>query len=476
MMRSSSPRPSLGRSRVLLLTALIGSLGAVASQPVAAVAQARPADHVIVISIDGLRPEFYLENRWPAPMIQLMAAEGAHAQKVRGVTPTVTYPSHTTIVTGALPARHGVTNNRPFEAGGETGLWFMESDSIRVPAVWDAVAAAGLTSAGISWPVSAGSVIDYNVPEFWSVSGQEGELTGIAANVAALRSRVTPAGLLAEIERESLGPFPDFYWGRNRSREDAVGVMAGHILEKHRPNLLVVHLNQTDYHQHAEGREDVEVRLAVAAIDRAIARMVEATRRAGIADRTAFIVTGDHGFVDVDTRVAPNVWLVESGLHEDRPDRGNWRAAFHPAGGSAFLRLRDPNDAAAVAEVRRKLESLPAGVRSLFRVVERDELDERGADPDSPLALSAVPGVNLIGDTSGPAVKPGSGGAHGYFPDLDNIHTGFLAWGSGVASGRVVPLMGLVDVAPVIAALLDLDFEAPDGVLRPGILSAGGGE
>ena len=73
-------------------------------------------------------------------------------------------------------------------------------------------------------------------------------------------------------------------------------------------------------------------------------------------------------------------------------------------------------------------------------------------------------------------MTPGSGGAHGYFPELDEIHTGFLAWGAGVASGRVVPLMGLVDVAPVIAALLDLDFEAPDGVLRPGILSAGGGQ
>ncbi|NNF37710.1 MAG: alkaline phosphatase family protein [Gemmatimonadetes bacterium] len=456
-----------------MLTAV--AIAVAAALPHRAEAQARPADHVIVVSIDGLRPEFYLEHRWPAPMIQTMAVEGAHARKVRGVTPTVTYPSHTTIVTGALPARHGVTNNRPFEAGGESGLWFMESDSIRVPAIWDAVGAAGLTSGGVSWPVSAGSAIDFNVPEFWSVSGREGELTGIAANVAALRSRTTPRGLLAEIERESLGPFPDFYWGRNRSREDAVGAMVGHIIEKHRPNLLLVHLNQTDYHQHAEGREHSEVRLAVATVDRAIARMVEATRRAGIADRTAFIVTGDHGFVDVDTRVAPNVWLVEAGLHEDRPDRGEWRAAFHPAGGSAFLRLRDPDDFAAVAEVRRTLEALPPGIRALFRVVERDELDERGADLDSPLALAAVPGVNLIGDTSGEAVQPGSGGAHGYFPDLEEIHTGFVAWGAGVAAGRTVPLMGLVDIAPVIAALLDLDFEAPDGVLRPGILSAGDG-
>lgn len=460
------------RTALVLLAGLVAApAGAGAQEAVGATAQeARPADHVVLITVDGLRPEFYLEERWPAPMMQLMAREGAHAKKVRGVTPTVTYPSHTTIVTGALPARHGIVHNRPFQPDGPTGRWYMEHDSVRVPALWDAVRARGGTSAGISWPVSAGAAIDYNIPEFWSASGREGELTGTEAHEAALRSRVTPPGLLEEIERESLGPFPAFYWGRNRSREDAVGVMAGHLIERYRPNLLVVHLNQTDYHQHEFGREHPEVRLAVGAVDRAISRMVEAARRAGILERTAFIVTGDHGFVDRDTQVAPNVWLVDAGLHGDRPDRGEWRAAFHPGGGSAFLRLRDPDDGTALEEVRRVLAGLPRGVRNLFRVVEREELDALGADPEAALALAAAPGVYMVGDTRGPAVAPTSGGAHGYFPDLDDVHTGFVAWGAGVAPGTVVPLMHLVDVAPAVAALLELDFEAPDGVLRPGIL------
>jgi hypothetical protein len=30
--------------------------------------------------------------------------------------------------------------------------------------------------------------------------------------------------------------------------------------------------------------------------------------------------------------------------------------------------------------------------------------------------------------------------------------------------------MGLVDIAPFIARLLDLDFVAPDGLLHPGLL------
>lgn len=459
---------AFGRAGLLAMAGLMAPDSAAAQQT-------RPADHVILISVDGLRPEFYRDERWPAPQMQIMASQGVHALAVRGVTPTVTYPSHTTMVTGALPARHGVLHNRPFEPGGASGVWYMEHTDIQVPTLWDAVGAAGGTSAGISWPVSAGADIDWNIPEFWSVSGQEGDLFGPAAQTFALRSRVTPAGLLEEIEAESLGPFPDFYWGRNLSREDVAGTMAGHIIENYRPNLLVIHLNQTDYLQHAHGRDHPEVRLAVAAVDGAINRMVESARRAGILDRTAFVVTGDHGFITVDTRVSPNVWLVQAGLHENRQDRGNWRAAFHPGGGSAFLRLRDPDDHEAVDLVRQILADLPPETRALFRVVERDELDAIGADPEAPLALAAAPGVNMGTETGGPDVFPGSGGTHGYFPALPQVHTGFVAWGAGVGTHGVVERMNLTDVAPVVAALLGLDFTAPDGELPDGILAGGAG-
>lgn len=430
-----------------------------------------PADHVFLISVDGLRPEFYQDETWPAPMMQRMSAEGVHAEALRGVIPTNTYPSHTTLVTGAMPGRHGILYNRPFEPGGATGVWYMEHDQIQVPALWDIVRGAGLSSAGISWPVSAGAPIDWNLPEFWSVSGREGDLTGPAAHTAALRARVRPEGLMEELESEVLGVFPDTYWGRNLTREDAVGVMAAWLIERKQPNLLLVHLNQTDYYQHLHGREHPDVRRSVAVVDRAISRMVEAAERAGILERSAFVIVGDHGFVNVDTRVAPNVWLVEADLHEDREDRGErWRAAFHSGGGSVFLKLRDPDDQDAVQTVRAALDGLEPALRALFRVVEGEEVRERGGDPEAVLALDARPGVSFVLDTGGPVVRPGSGGSHGYLPDIPQIHSGFLAWGAGVAVGRSVHMLGMEDVAPLAAALLGVPFHTPDGILRPGIL------
>ncbi len=69
------------------------------------------AKHVILISIDGFRPDFYKDKSWSAPNLRKLMNEGVYAQGVNSVFPSVTYPAHTTLVTGAAPARHGIYYN-----------------------------------------------------------------------------------------------------------------------------------------------------------------------------------------------------------------------------------------------------------------------------------------------------------------------------------------------------------------------------
>jgi len=52
-----------------------------------------------------MRPDFQRNSAdWAAPTIQPMARGGVQALGVRGVFPTVTYPSHTTLITGGCGA------------------------------------------------------------------------------------------------------------------------------------------------------------------------------------------------------------------------------------------------------------------------------------------------------------------------------------------------------------------------------------
>jgi len=177
-----------------------------AAGPLAAQAAPR-ADHVVLVSVDGLRPDFYLPgSSWPAANMQQMARDGAHAEGVRGVFPTVTYPSHTTIVTGALPARHGIYYNRPFEPEGQSGEWYWHESAIQVPPLWDAVREAGRQTAAISWPVTVGAPLDWLVPEVYSLDPNSDRLL-------PMREGSTP-GLWRELEREATGRLnlPNLSW------------------------------------------------------------------------------------------------------------------------------------------------------------------------------------------------------------------------------------------------------------------------
>ena len=311
-----------------LLLPLIAGLATMGTAPPAfEAAVGEPIDHLVLISIDGLRPEFYLDTSWPAPMIQQMAREGVRAEGARGVYPSVTYPTHATIITGALPKRHGIHYNSPFEPDGETGRWYWEAAAIRVPTLWDAVHAAGLSAANLSWPVSVGAPVDWNLPEIWSVA--EGQTA-----IDALRKASAPDGLWEEIEREATGRLTmdnfDIDW---ITRDDRAGDIAAYLLTTHRPALMTVHLLGVDHFQHEDGRDSPRVRRALSAVDSAISQIVEAAERVGLLEDTAFIITGDHGFFDVETRLAPNVWLVEAGLMTGDRDRGDWQSGLPHDGG-----------------------------------------------------------------------------------------------------------------------------------------------
>ncbi|MFC3415390.1 alkaline phosphatase family protein [Algoriphagus hitonicola] len=429
-----------------------------------AYSQERPANHVVLISIDGFRPDFYLDKSWPAPNLQEMASEGVRALGVTGVFPSVTYPSHTTIITGRKPKDHGIYYNSPFEPEGQTGRWYWETEKIQVPTLWDAVRKEGLKSASFIWPVSVGAPIDYNLPEFWSLEQGFGR-------IEPMREMENPKGLLAEMEEEVLGKLNErTFNGDYLNREDRIGEMAGYILETYKPNLITLHLIATDHFQHEEGRDGPMVRKSLAATDRAIGKIVEAAQRAGILEQTTFVITGDHGFVNIHSSLSPNVWLVEAGLMENAKDRGEWKATFHTSGASAFLHLDDPEDTESLEKVEQILDQLPDSYKKLFRVVNRQELDEIGADPNAALALAPIQGISFSSSANGPALKPASGGTHGFFPDFDEIETGFISWGAGVKSDVEIQQMGLVDVASVVNYLLDLKMDLPESTFYPGIM------
>src|SRR5437667_191250 len=61
-----------------------------------------------MLSIDGLRAAAIDDPTLSLPSLRGLIARGARARALRPIFPTVTWPCHTSIVTGVSPARHGL--------------------------------------------------------------------------------------------------------------------------------------------------------------------------------------------------------------------------------------------------------------------------------------------------------------------------------------------------------------------------------
>ncbi|MFL9483658.1 alkaline phosphatase family protein [Chitinophagaceae bacterium LWZ2-11] len=429
-------------------------------------ASAQRAKHVVIISIDGFRPDFYKDDSWGAVNLRQLMNTGAYSDGVRGIFPTVTYPSHTTIMTGVSPLKHGIYYNTPFEPNGATGRWYWEYDSVKVPSLWTIAKQANLTTAGVWWPVTVGAPITYNFPEVWALPR-----TNVKANMDILSNSANPKGLFEEIQSNATGKLQlDDLSSDYLSHDENNARISAYLIRTYKPALLAVHLPCTDHFEHEEGRDGIKVRQAVAGADRAVKTILEAIERAGIKDSTTVFIVGDHGFVDIHTSIAPNVWLAKAGLINN-VKTGDWKAMFHQSGGSAFLHLKNKNDDKTLKQVKDLLASLPESQKKLFRVVERKELDAIGSDPNAVLALAPVQGIAVSAAITGEVLKSVKGGTHGFFPDFKEIQTGFIASGAGIQKGSVIPVMGLEDIAPLAAKLLGLEMPTADGTLYTGLLS-----
>ncbi|RFM27046.1 alkaline phosphatase family protein [Deminuibacter soli] len=427
---------------------------------------AQQATHVVLITIDGFRPDFYQDASWGAFNLRMLADSGVRASAAVPVFPSVTYPDHTTIVTGVAPAKHGVYYNAPFEPQGASGVWYFDYNAIKVPTLWDAVHKAGKTSANVIWPVTVGAPIDYNVPDIWVAKGGSDRLAITAKNT-------TPAGLWQELQDKATGTLqPDDFAMVNDEliMDENVGRMSAYIIQQYKPGFTALHLACCDHYEHAQGRDGSLVRKAVAGADRAIGDVLEAVKRAGIKDSTVIIVTGDHGFVNISHSFAPNVLLAQNGLLKD-VKTGDWKAQFYSAGGSAFLHLKDKNDKATLNKVVELLKQLPAAEQQYFKIIDQQALTQSGADPAAVLAVTGLQGTTFSNATDGKMVKPAKGGTHGFYPDFNDIKTGFVISGKGVRKGSSIGEIHLTDVAPVVAQVLGLDFKGTDGHVPDGMLN-----
>lgn len=394
---------------------------------------------VVLISLDGLRPEFYLDSRWPAPFLQSLCRQGASARAVYSVFPSITYANHTSLVTGVSPIRHGVDCNVDFDWGnGPTLGWNWEAARIKAPTLWELARRRHMRTAAFSWPVSVGARVDYLIPEVFSIPGANQGTTE-----ELLRQTSTP-GLIDEIQRQSGRPFPLSFADWDAWLPSAVG----YTWRTYQPQLTLIHMLNLDWTQHRFGPDSPETRQALAQLDLDLQRIVEQIDLG----QTVLMVVGDHGFLPVNKVINPNRLFYERGwIQLEQGKIKSWKVYARSNGGSAAIYCKDSS---LLPQVRRLLVERSVG---RWTILDRPELDLRGTFPKASLAISVPPGLALGQSVDGPfeAGTERTLGQHGHLPEL--LPTGWIVVGPGIKAGSDLGLRSLLEVAPTLGRLLRLN-------------------
>jgi arylsulfatase A-like enzyme len=406
----------------------------------------------VVISIDGLPPGTYTTPGGPAvPTLRRLAAEGAYASGVVGVFPSVTYPSHTAMMTGLRPHRHGIYNNRILDPEDRSNAgWYWYARGVKAPTLPGAVRARGLRAAAVSWPVTVGADLDFLVPEFARSEHPE--------TLTLLSALSKPSTLLDDVEAARGEPLPWPLSDRERTE------MAAWIIRIHRPHLLLLHIFDTDSAQHDHGPGSPQAIEAIEAADRYVARVLEAIDAAGLRARTNVVVVSDHGFLPVTERLQLNARFKQEGwIETDARGRiTRWDVYFQASGGSGFIFLEDPANTDLRAKVRAVVEAVAADpANGVQQVLLEEDLRELGADPRASFAVDMRAGFYTgYGHDALLAPTPSKGG-HGFHPERSELHASLIMAGPQVPPAGDLGVVRMTQLAPTLASWFGVGL-APD--------------
>jgi predicted AlkP superfamily pyrophosphatase or phosphodiesterase len=422
---------------------------------------------VVLISLDGLCAYYLDDPKAEIPTLRALMKEGARAASMKASVPSVTWPNHTTLVTGVNPAKHGVVGNVYFDRATLKHVVligdpvFDKEQIVRVPTIYDIAKQAGMKTVSIRWPATRNAkTLDWGLPDVIEISRLK------QATTPAMIEDLKAAGYWAEVEKAEKTEKD----GRWLPPDELVTRVFNLMLQKHRPNLAMLHLIDVDHIQHIRGPRSAEAYAAIKATDSRVREVWETLKKEFGRENATLVIASDHGFSPIRKLILPNVVLRKAKLLNDAGDEEKKpMVRVVPQGGSAFIYILDESRR---DEIVKKVRSAFASIEEVAKVVGPEETPAYGVarpsdDPHAPDMLLFAKYGYAFGDTAAGDLafdeKPERKGTHGHDPAIPELHASFVAWGAGIKPGSKVGEIENTAVAPTIARLLGLSMPDADG-------------
>jgi len=379
--------------------------------------------------------------------IREILRKSAVCSQVKTVFPALTYPAHTTLITGVDPDQHGIGQNQPFQPGVPEKMrrWYWDRRAIRAKTLFQAVSEAGGKCASILYPVTGeerrglvhhgDGAIRWNFPEVLALPGEN--------QVLKMLKYGTPLWILDTEMR--LGRL------RKSTKEPDLSdygcLLACDVIGRKQPDFMALHMVDVDEMRHHFGTESEEALAALERMERRVGSLLHAVQTA--MPDALFVLVSDHGQGDITTPVDLGEMLRMNGLGDCARVQSNGMSAYLFAGDEGKEGLER---AAAFLEEH-------GDTLGISRVYRKEALMRMGCVPEVPLAVEGAPGV-VFTDALDEAKREKA--THGFGPGHPAENCLFAVWGQGITP-KSLPPMQMRDVAPTIAELMGLTLEKAAG-------------
>lgn len=422
--------------------------------------------NVILICIDGMG-NYNLDNPLlKMPVLKSLMAEGTKAEAMKVAYPSVTWAMNTSIITGTYPEKHGVLGNWVFdrdqkkvkEVFGDRDV--SKEENVKVPTLYDLAHQNGWTTAAICWPLTKGAKhLDFNIPEFYEQELFEEHCT---------------KGLWQELKAYGLPVEKYGEWSSDHARgqmQDWLSTeTAKYLIEKHQPNLMMIHYLLADSLQHDYGVHSQEALWSLNYLDERIGDLINKLKEENLYENTDLYIISDHGFAPVEYEIRLNVLFKQKGWYIDENHENNKVVAV--SNGAGFVTIVDQENRDTLLK---KVKSLLQQTEGIERVFESEEFPSlrlpKREDSSFQADLIVEPKegyfVEFRGDHDSVIGESKKKGMHGYLPEKDLLKAMFIASGPSIQKGEILPEMDLVDVAPTIAYSIGLEVPDADGKVLP---------
>ena len=424
---------------------------------------ARRPKYLFLISIDGLAYKHLADPSVSMPTLRKLAKMGVWGRSVAAF-PSMTWPSHASILTGQTPRYHGVLGNQWMEEFKRFVKPYTANMRKRrqVPSLIE-LARRKYRIASIAWPGTQGiRGIRYHLPEVYT-----------KYNVRYYMSRRNPIRRMLKQIGFDIFYLPRIMYSSNIDKDDLMDDLARKLIalpKYKRPQLYLLHYLALDHWLHEYGGDKKNMHRIVQRIaprmDQYVAKVIRYTKRAGIYRQSAFFIVSDHGFAECTKTIDVRQVLIKAGLSRYH-GLTTWKLRRERVvglrnGHTAFIYIRGKNarhQRRLTRRARKALEAIPE-VQKVYSPREYHSLGfPKPSEHKGSPQLIALAKVNVYFRSNPRGVLVRSGvkwGMHGYLPTHPDMQVPFVAAGAGIRHLRRRLRLRNIDIAPTIARLLRL--------------------